>query len=57
MLAGESVSELVLESGMPMQTLHGWKHQALIDASLAEGMDSIESAVLRTAHKRITVLA
>jgi transposase-like protein len=29
MLAGESVSGLVLESGVPMQTLHRWKHQAL----------------------------
>ncbi len=34
MLDGESVLELVSESGMPMQTLHRWKHQALIDAGL-----------------------
>ena len=27
MLAGESVSGLVLESGVPMQTLHRWKPQ------------------------------
>ena len=39
MLAGESVSDLVLEFGIPMQTLHRWKHQALIDAGLAEGID------------------
>ncbi len=44
MLDGESVLELVSESGIPMQTLHRWKHQALIDAGLAEGVDSVESA-------------
>jgi len=56
MLAGESVSGLVLESGVPMQTLHRWKHQALIDAGLVEGIDSAESAALRAAHKRIKAL-
>ncbi len=56
MLAGESVSQLVLESGMPMQALHRWKHQALIDTGLAEGMDSTERAALRAAHKRIKAL-
>ncbi len=50
MLDGESVLELVSESGMPMQTLHRWKHQTLIDAGLAEGVDSVESAALRAAH-------
>ena len=56
MLAGESVSGLVLESGVPMQTLHRWKHQVLIDAGLAEGMDSTQSAALRATHKRIKSL-
>ena len=56
MLAGESVSGLVLESGAPMQTLHRWKHQALIDAGLVEGTDSAESAALRATRKRIKAL-
>jgi len=55
-LAGESVSELVLESGMPMQTPHRWKHQALIDTRLAEEMDSTERATLHAARKRIKIL-
>ncbi len=44
MLDGESALELVSESGVLMQTLHRWKHQALIDAGLVEGMNSAESA-------------
>ena len=56
MLGGVSVSQLVSESGVPMQTLHRWKHQALIDAGLAEGIDSTESAALRAARKRIKSL-
>ncbi len=56
MLAGESVSDLVLEFGMPIQTLHPWKHQALIDAGLAEGIDSTKSSALRAARKRIKSL-
>jgi len=57
MLGGESVSQLVSESGVPMQTLHRWKHQALIDEGLAEGIDSTESAALRAARKRINSLS
>ncbi len=49
MIAGESVSDLVLKFGMPMQTLHRWKHQALIDAGLGEGIDSTESAAIGVA--------
>jgi transposase-like protein len=56
MLAGESVSDLVFESRVPMQTLHRWKHQALIDAGLVKGTDSTKSAALRAAHKRIKSL-
>jgi hypothetical protein len=56
MLVGESVSDLVFESKVPMQTLHRWKHQALIDAGLVEGVYSTESAALRAAHKRIKSL-
>jgi ribosomal protein S2 len=39
-----------------MQTLHRWKHQALIDAGLVEGIDSAESTALRAARKRIKAL-
>jgi len=41
---------------MPMQTLHRWKNQALINAGLAEGIDSTESAALRAARARIKSL-
>jgi len=56
MLVGEPVSELVLESGVPMQTLHRWKHQAMADVGLAEGTDLTESSALLAAHKRIKAL-
>ena len=56
MLVGESVSDLVLISGQPTQTLHWWKHQELFDAGLAEGIDSAESAALRGAHMRIKAI-
>jgi len=53
MLAGESVSDLVLEFGMPMQALHRWKHEALIDTGLAERIDPTENSALRAARTRI----
>ncbi len=56
MLAGESVLVLCSLSGVPEQTLHRWKRQALIDAGCIDGMDSVESAALRAAHKRIRAL-
>jgi transposase-like protein len=34
MLGGEAVLTLVAETRVPEQTLHRWKHQALIDAGL-----------------------
>ena len=51
MLGGEPVLALVLESRVPEQTLHRWKHQALIDAGLVEGVDSTQNADLRAAKK------
>ena len=36
--------------------MHQWKHQALIDAGLVDGIDSTQSAALRAAHKRIKFL-
>ena len=56
MLGGEPVLALVLESRVPEQTLHRWKHQALIDPRVVEGVDSTQSPELRAAKKRIKVL-
>ena len=56
MLGGEPVLALVLETRVPEQTLHRWKHQALIDAGLLEGVDSTQSADLQAAHKGIKAL-
>ena len=41
---------------MPGQTLHRWKHQALVDVGLIDGVDSAEGAELRAANKRIKAL-
>jgi len=51
MLTGEPVLTICSDTGVPEQTLHRWKHQALID-----GIDSTQSAALRAAHKRIKFL-
>ena len=40
MLAGETDLALVAETGLPEQTLHRWKHQALVDEGLVDGVDS-----------------
>ena len=53
MLAGESVLSLVRETSVPEQTLHRWKHQALVDQGMVDGVNSTESAQLRSANKRI----
>jgi len=55
-LAGEPVPTVCSDTGIPEQTLHRWKHQALVDVGLSEGIDSTESAALRAAHKRIRSL-
>lgn len=56
MLAGGSVSSLVLETSLPEQTLHRWKHPALVDHGLVDGVNSAGSAELRAANKRIEAL-
>jgi transposase-like protein len=56
MLAGESVLSLVRETSVPEQTLHRWKHQALVDQGMVDGVDSTESAQLQAANKRIKAL-
>ena len=44
MVTGEPVLSVRDDTGVPEQTLHHWRHQGLIDAGLAEGIDSTESA-------------
>ncbi len=56
MLGGEAVLALVGETGLLEQPLHRWKHQALIDAGLIDGVDSSEHAQLRAARKLINAL-
>jgi hypothetical protein len=55
-LDGDSVSLLVLKSGMPRKKLYRWHHQALIETALAEEIDSIGGASLRAARNRIKAL-
>ena len=55
-LAGESVLSLVRETSVPEQTLHRWKHQALVDQGMVNSVNSTESADLRVANKRIKAL-
>ena len=38
MLTGEPVLTICSDTGVPEQTLHRWKHQALIDAGLVDGI-------------------
>jgi len=56
MLAGERVLSLVQETSVLEQTLYRWKHQALIDEGMVDGVNSAESAQLRAANKRIKAL-
>ena len=56
MLRGESVRCLVVESGVPLQTLYRWKGQALVDAGVRKGSTSRELGDLREALKRIKEL-
>jgi transposase-like protein len=56
MLGGESVLSLAQETSVPEQTLHRWKHQALVNQGLRDGVGSSDSAQLRAANKRIKAL-
>lgn len=53
MLAGKSFSSLVLETSLPEQTLYRLNHQALVDKSLVDGVDSADSAQSQAVHKCI----
>jgi transposase-like protein len=46
LLAGERVSNGAHEIGVSQATLHRWKNQALIDAGLKEGVQSMTSSIL-----------
>jgi hypothetical protein len=56
MLAGEPVLSLEQQTQVPKQSLHRREHQAQIDSHLTDGVNSLESAGLWTAHKRIKTL-
>ena len=55
-LGGESVRSLAQESGVPLQTLHRWKAQALVDSGVRDAHTSCELSDLREAKKRIKEL-
>ena len=45
-----------MESGVPLQTLHRWKSQALVDAGVRTGFTSRELSDVREARERIKEL-
>ena len=47
---------MVVDTGICPATLFRWKHQALIDAGLVEGVPSVEADELAAARKRIAAL-
>ena len=53
---GESVLSLDQETSVPEQTLHLWKHQALVGQGFRDRVESSESAQLRAANKCIKAL-
>jgi hypothetical protein len=55
-LAWESILSLAHETSVSEQTPHRWKHQALINVGLIDGVDSDECAQLREANERIKAL-
>ena len=56
MPGGEPVPTIRIETGVPEQALHRWKHQGLVDTGVKSGVDSRESAALRAASMRIKAL-
>jgi transposase-like protein len=56
LVAGEKVSSLRKELGVSEATLYLWKHQALVDADLVNGLKSFEADELAQAHKTIAEL-
>ncbi|WP_155769332.1 IS3 family transposase [Mycobacterium asiaticum] len=54
--SGESVVTIAAETGIAQSTLFRWKHQALIDAGVIDGIASVEADELSAAHRRIAQL-
>lgn len=54
--SGEPVAAVAVDTGICQATLFRWKHQALIDAGVIEGIPSVEADELAAARKRITAL-
>ena len=53
---GEPVAAVAVDTGICEATLFRWKHQALIDAGVVEGIPSVEADELAGARKRIAAL-
>jgi transposase-like protein len=53
---GEPVAAVAVDTGICEATLFRWKHQALIDAGVVEGIPSVETDELAAARKRIAAL-
>ncbi|MGB0971835.1 MAG: transposase, partial [Mycobacterium sp.] len=54
--SGEAVATVAAETEISQSTLFRWKHQALIDDGVVEGIPSVEADELAAAHKRIAQL-
>lgn len=54
--SGEPVAVAAVDTGICQETLFRWKHQALIDAGVIEGIPNVEVDETAAAHKRITAL-
>ena len=50
------VAAVAVETAVCPATLFRWKHQALIDGGIIEGIPSVEAGELAAAHKRIAAL-
>ncbi len=53
---GESVAAISSETGICQGTLYRWKHQALVDAGMKDGIPSPDARDLVSARKRIRQL-
>ncbi|MDD7811580.1 transposase [Mycobacterium sp. CSUR Q5927] len=50
------MAAVATETGICQATLFRWKHQALVDAGVIEGIPSVEADERAAAHKRIAQL-
>jgi len=56
MLTGEPVLTICSDTGVPEQTLHRWKHQALIDAGLVDGSTRLRARLCAPRTKESSFL-